>query len=467
VLLASVEARSEPRPIKDNRFSIDLFQGPILAPIDVTGIAGAYAAYAEGIPGMVTNAASPAVREAYSVKYLDMDGSGSVSIPVSLFENNDFDNSGSLDYDYSNFLYFTLGGMLRYGPIGIGFSAELQRYTLTDKRFRTTNVTVGKYHMLGAGRLLGDQLIVGAGLRFATLGLEAETNLTMFGGAPEFGFLVRPDWQSFRIGGTLRLPVEGGPLLGAVAIGDDGVRRAGGLVLPNNVVLPWELEVGMAVQVGPRPLNPVWVDPHVQEREVHASFAARRTARRDGIEGELGRIEDLVARVARRKELLREEEQHAARDAVEEEKALKALQAGRRARFLNWPREHLLLTAELLVTGPVRDGVSVQGFLGQYFGTERGANLVGSAGATVNFSPRFGVEGEPIPDRVHTRLGSYYEPYRFGQRVGRQHFTFGADVKLFGTTWFGLFPELLYKLQASADLAPRYQSFSLGAGAWN
>src|SRR4051794_23524807 len=51
--LAPSMGRAEPRPLKDNRFSLDLFQGPILAPISVTGIAGAYAGYAEGIAGMV------------------------------------------------------------------------------------------------------------------------------------------------------------------------------------------------------------------------------------------------------------------------------------------------------------------------------------------------------------------------------------------------------------------------------
>ena len=85
----------------------------------------------------------------------------------------------------------------------------------------------------------------------------------------------------------------------------------------------------------------------------------------------------------------------------------------------------------------------------------------------MNFSPRFGVEGEPIPDRVHTRFGWYYEPSRFGAPVGRQHFCFGADVKTLKTTWFGLVPEIIYKLQASLDLAPRYQSFSVGVGVWH
>jgi hypothetical protein len=465
-VLCPGRASGQPRPLKDNRFSIDLFQGPILAPISVTAIGGAYAASAEGISGMVVNAAAPAAREPFSVNNFEIDGSGSISIPVSLFENNDFDNSGSLDYDYSNFLYGTLGGLLQYGPVGAGANVELQRYSLTDTQGRTTNVFVGRYHLLLGARLLGNQLVLGAGARFATLGFEAEKNLTMLGAAPEFGLLIRPDWQSFRIGATLRLPVDGGQLIGDAVVDSDGVRRAGGLILPEHVVLPLELEVGVALQVGPRPLNPTWSDPREEERVVRASFVERARGRQAKIDAELAGIGDRAARQARKKELEREEQRALERDFEQEQRMIGKLTPGRRARYWNWPREHLLFTADLLVTGPVANGVSIQGFLGQNQGTERGAKLVGASGASMNFSPRFGVEGEPVPDLVHTRLGSYYEPSRFGT-VGRQHFTFGADLKLFKTTWFGLVPEVIYKVQGSADLAPRYQSFSIGAGVWH
>jgi hypothetical protein len=91
----------------------------------------------------------------------------------------------------------------------------------------------------------------------------------------------------------------------------------------------------------------------------------------------------------------------------------------------------------------------------------------------MNFSPRVGLEMEPVPLYVKTRFGSYYEPNRFsyegpgcGDRPGRQHFTFGGDLRLFSSTWFGLVPETTYKLQAYGDLAPRYQSFGLGLGVW-
>ncbi len=131
------------------------------------------------------------------------------------------------------------------------------------------------------------------------------------------------------------------------------------------------------------------------------------------------------------------------------------------------------MTLELLVTGAVGQGVSLQSFLGQNVGCSNdppSASIcppVGASGASVNYSPRAGVETEPIPGRLHTRAGTYYEPNRLGTEVGRQHFTFGADVKVFSTTWFGLVPRVTYKAQAYADLSPRYQSVSAGIGVWH
>jgi hypothetical protein len=284
----------------------------------------------------------------------------------------------------------------------------------------------------------------------------------MIGGAPELGFLIRPDWQSFRIGATVRMPVQGVPAPGF------GNGLPVGIALPKHVVMPWEIEAGVAVQIGPRPLNPAWIDPDRQEAEVMASFRERAAERGRRRRDELARVVDPVARGARERELLQDETLAQLRDVREEQRALGSLKRERRARYWNWPREHLLLTAELLVTGAVDDGVSIQTFLGQNeLHHDPSSGGAGSSGATVSFSPRFGVETEPIPDLVHTRFGTYYEPSRFGDRVGRQHFTFGADLKLFHTTYWGLVPEVIYKIQATADMSPRYQSVSLGAGVWH
>ena len=162
--------------------------------------------------------------------------------------------------------------------------------------------------------------------------------------------------------------------------------------------------------------------------------------------------------------------------------AIDRLTRERRARYWNWPRQHLLFTAEVLVSGPVEKGVTLASFLGQNSPSaaclelppaerpqcERDRPpLPGGSGSEVNYSPRFGIETEPVLSLIKTRFGSYYEPNRLADdRVGRQHFTFGADLRVFATTWFGLTPEVVYKLQASMDIAPRYESFSFGIGVW-
>ena len=52
----------------------------------------------------------------------------------------------------------------------------------------------------------------------------------------------------------------------------------------------------------------------------------------------------------------------------------------------------------------------------------RAPSQIGTSGADVNFSPRFGIETEPIVNHLHTRFGSYYEPHRYlyGAPVGRR-----------------------------------------------
>jgi hypothetical protein len=458
--------------LPDNRYAIDIFQGPILAPIRVTGIAGAYAGQAEGIPGMVTNAAAPAVREADSTNFIEIDVAASVSIPLSLFERQDFDNSGRVDYEYSDFIYGNLGGMVQVGAIGVGAIGELQRYTLIETapagaRAESTDVTLGKYHLLTAWRLLGDQLMIGTGVRIATLGIDAEDpEFTLAGVAIETGFLARPAFRPFRLGATFRFPVEA-ELIGetdTVEVG--GVLKAGGLVLPNRVVLPWELEVGVAFQIGSRPLNPAWIDPRHQEDPVRRSIEARRGARRAAQRAELEAIKDPVLRAERARTVEADERLASEEDERAFKRAARSFKRQRRQRYWDWPREHVLLTAEVLVTGAVHRGVSLEAFLGQNQEAYAGhGSAIGTSGQTVNFSPRFGIEAEPILDLVQTRLGSYYEPSRFGG-VGRQHFTFGADLRLGPSTWWGLVPELIYKLQASVDLSPRYESVSFGFGTW-
>ena len=456
-------------------FSIDLFQGPLLAPVRVSGLGGAYAGLAEGIAGIVANAAAPAVRDLASVRFFDADLDASISTPVSLFDDIDFDDSGDVDADYSRFLYLAAGATLHVGAFGIGFFGDLARYSV-DIGGAGTDVTVGRYHLLAGWHLLGGQLVVGGGARAVSLGVSAaDTELTVLGAAPEFGVLVRPDWSPFRVGLSFRNSVSAGTSVGYGATLDPGgLPQAGGLVLPERVVLPWEIELGGALQVGPRPLNPAWVDPVADERALERRYEERHRSRLSEIDGQLVAIGDPSTRAALREKLVAEERERSEDEAATLEQQREALVAERRARANNWPREHVLLLLELLVTGAVPDAVHLERFLSQgQLPTSAPCTAV-QAGTRVSLSPRFGLETEPVPQWIHIRFGGYFEPNRYryepdgcASSPGRQHFTFGGDVKLFSTTFWGLVPEVTYKLQAYADLAPRFQSLGLGLGVWH
>ena len=475
LLSCAAPARAQPA---NNDFAIDLFQGPVLAPTRVVAMGGAYAGYAEGIAGFVTNAASPAVREPSSVSWFDQAIDASISIPLTIFENNDFDNSGDLDADYSSFLYLSAGGLLQAGPFGAGFFGDLQRYQLAFEPDGEENaVTVGRYHLLFGWHFFGGQLNTGLGGRALTLGISAPgTELTIAGASPQVGFLVRPDWTPFRFGATYRHAVTAATSSGSGARTDaQGIVRAGRLIVPDRVELPWEVELGTALQVGPRPLNPQWIDPDDHEKELRDSYVARARKRRSDLDKKLAVVPAGPARERLRQRLLLRDAEIARAEEVRMEADLEHLKEERRARARNWPREAVLLTLDLLITGNVENAIHLERFLaqGQTLVLETECVAVAS-GENVSFSPRFGVEMEPLPNWLHTRFGTYYEPQRFryqpercNDRVGRQHFTFGADVKLLSTTWWGVVSEVTYTLQAYGDLASRYQSFGGGIGVWH
>ncbi len=415
-------------PPATNDFSVDLFRGPILAPNRIVGMAGAYAGVGEGIPGLQVNAAAPAVRPIYAVDDFDWDLAASLSVPLPIAENNDFDNSGERDAQDALFIYATGGALMQKGPFGAGGLIELERYSIASGG-DVTHALIARYHVLVGVAIDGGNVVVGAGVRGLTMGIDApETNLTLAGVGPQLGLLVRPEDMPFRVGGTLRAPVDAGALGADAPSGPDGVRRIGGLALPDAVVLPWELEIGAALQLGPRPLQRRFLDRSEEVTRVRAeAFAAGG-----------GQDEMDAAEAAARREHIDE-----ARDL---------------------PREHLLVTAAVLMTGPVDGGVGLEPFIAQ---NSRGNALVpGSSGARNNFSARVGVQAEPLPNWLQTRFGTYYEPNRFAG-TGRQHFTFGADLRFVSTTFWGLVADgVTYSILTAVDLAPRYESASLGIGVW-
>lgn len=448
--LASL-AHADPLPSGD--YELDLFQGPLLSPLRVTSLGGAYAGFGEGTAGLVANAAAPAARDLSAIRHVELDLRGSVSIPLDIFENNDFDNSGDIDDDTSDFVFLTVGTILHVGGFGAGFNGDLQRYQLTDPKGDTLTVTTGRYHLLAAYGVLHDQLDLGGGVRAVTLSLQRELdNLTYFGAAPELGVLVKPATIPFRFGATYRFAVKGSD-----AGRSDFVPQ--NLRLPRAVVQPWELEAGLSFQLGPRPLNSLFIDPEDEDDEAERAVAEARARRERAREHAFHTEADPTERQA---QALAERDREADLRALEDqwlEREEDWLVGRRDDRVADLPREHLLVMLSLLTSGPVDGGVGVEDFLGQTVSGRSAQGVIGSSGAAVNFSPRFGVEAEVVPNLLVLRTGSYYEPNRFGT-VGRQHFTFGGQLRVLSTSLWGLLPEWPWGVELGMDLAPRYESLS-------
>ncbi len=467
-----------------NDYAIELFQGPLLAPIHVTGVAGAYIASAEDTEGAAVNSASPAVRDPYSTTWFDYDLAVGVSFPGA-FTNTDFDNHGyqsQLGANSANsFTDLTLGGQLQFGAFGVSLTGDLLQYQdfnglagASSTSLTTIPTDLGQFVPGGAAALtaqigrwkalagyafLDGQLAVGAGARIITMQMleRGSTLFNMTGAAPEAGLIFMPTGHRWRLGATARAPVTGGAFGSENVTVQGDVRRAGDLVLPIRVTQPWELEAGIALQLGPRPLNPGWDHPHDQEAELRAQIQKDRDDRTRMDEVELA----ITAPPAREKLRELQKAAEAAVRKIEDEhlaEASAALEKIRKARYANWPREKILLLASVLATGPSRDAVSVEAFLDQIYAR---------AGQSATYTPRLGLEGEPIENRMILRTGVYIEPSRYADGNARQHVTFGADIHLAPLSFWGLLPDADWKLGLVVDLAPRYQNIGFGIGNWH
>jgi hypothetical protein len=464
-LSAAARGQCAPPKICSNHYAIELFQGPLLAPIHVTGLAGAYIASAEDIEGAAVNSAAPAVRDPYSTSWFDYDLGIGISFPGA-FTNTDFDNHGDNANVPANhasagdFTDLTLGGQFQFGAFGVSVTGDLQQFQISAAGGPSLTMQIGRWKALGAYGLLDGQVVVGGGLRVVTMQVlqgGTGTVLTMTGAAPEVGALIMPTGHRWRIGASARAPVSGGALGSENVTVQNGVREAGGQVLPDSVTQPWEVEAGIALQLGPRPINPGWDNPHDQEAGLREEIARDREARasRDAQDldrappGDRDRLR--VAQAAAEKAVRKIEDEHLSEESDR-------LRTVRKARYQNWPREKILLLASVLMTGPSTNAISVEGFLDQQ---------VESVGQNVSYTPRLGLEGEPLENRMQLRTGTYIEPSRYTGGDARQHFTFGADIHLFPLTFWGLLPDADWKLGLFVDLAPRYQNAGFGIGNWH
>lgn len=430
------------------------------------GLAGATIGLGEGVEGSTTNTAAPSVREPFSVTHVDYDGTASVYLP-GFFAGTDFENrgAGKRAAVYDDFLIMGAGGLLQVGSWGVSASVDLQSFTVraTTADRPDLNMNIVRYNASLSHAFFGDQLSVGIGLRAVTMFLgEANTPagslMTMAGISPQIGVLARPDEGRFRFGATFRAPVYGSGFAGGRSSFDGrGVLVADGFVLPQQIVLPAEFEAGVAVQVGPRDLNLSWQNPTDQEEPLRERVRASREERRKARDAELDKLHG-DAKDFRNKQLEREEQAIIAIEDARLDAEAGELKRARQARYENLPRARIMVVASVLALASSSHSIAVSSFLSQ---------RDEPYGQSWTLTPRFGLEAEPVVNRLMLRLGGYVEPARFLDATPRQHLTFGGDVKLFAWDVFGLVRKMTWKIGLGFDVAPRYTNWGIGLGVWH
>ena len=181
---------------------------------------------------------------------------------------------------------------------------------------------------------------------------------------PEAGMVLKLDDQPWRFGVSARAPISGG-VGGELSTDMFGVKRAVGYIVPQNVVFPAQLAAGFALQLGPRPLNPRWIDPSEDIEPLQHTIEGQREARHARDTEELAKLPEEPCAKKRRREL--EATERAIRRIEDQRVATeeKSIQAAHDARYTSWPRPKLLVVVDAVVTAPVDNAVAVSSFLAQ------------------------------------------------------------------------------------------------------
>ena len=461
----------EGSPIATSNYRIDLTQGVVLAGTRVLGLAGAYVAIAEGVDGNSANPVAPAMRSPHSLDNFDYDVGFGFTLPAAVGGTDLFNSGDRTDVSTSQdaALFLDLAGNLQFGRWGTGVSLHYTTFEVADPGGQSLglNARFGGIRLQVARAWLDGQFVLGLGSRGTGLVIqnkdpepgEPAQLFDIAGAAAEIGALVRPNGAPYRIGVAVRSAVVTNALSSDVAANADGdlviSRNGTDLYLPNEVTLPWDIDLGLAIQLGPRPLNPRWVDPDEAIRRLDRYLAWKARERR--------RRASAISRgatPARNAALEAERVGDEALDQIHRERSARAIRTELKRRARQLERFYVLVSSSLQITGPVDNSVGVESFI------ER---RVQRSGRKATYTPRLGAETELVPSWVRFRAGTYLEPTRFESQGARArlHGTVGFDQKLFPWTVFGIFDEgTEWKLSAALDGARHYLSWGASVGIW-
>jgi hypothetical protein len=471
----------EGEPIMTNDYGIDLYQGPVLSANRVIGLAGAFVAIADGVEGSAINPAATAARTPYSYRHFDYDLGVGITFPSAL-ENTDFWNSGRRTRlpksESLGFLFLSLALDLQFGRWGFGLSSDFQQYGLlraqdpeqeVQRDRLAAQIAIG--HLQLAHAFADGQFLLGIGMRTTGLSVtnESPTDVrdqdlfSTVGTGFETGFIWRPNGWQIRIGGafhdgfTTRASADSRTF---VLYEDDPINR---LYLPARVSVPWDVNVGFAAQLGPRPLNPRWLDPSIA-LEPMRRYLEWRAHERDRRLRQSERAASIYETQRERQKRLRKlrAELRAEEDLDDRERARveQDLHRRLRRRYREQARFFVLVTTSLKVSGAVDNAVGIESMLDR---------TVQRSGEHFSISPHLGLETELIPHWLKLRGGAYLEPTRFASNTkgARLHATLGFDQKVLGWDVFGAYPEETeWRISGSLDASRNYLGWGATIGVW-
>lgn len=456
-----------PPPITTNDYDLEISQGPITTATRIIGVGGAFAALAEWCEGEYVNAASPAVRAPYSLEAFDYDVCFGMMSP-GWFGWTDFENRSranrpvSAGSRFKGALNVNAGVQLQFGNFGITVDYDAMTFGVDAvslgaiTRTRAYDFRIDRVTGSAAWALFNEQFVLGAGLRSVLAGASAGRTTT--GAGYQVGAIYKPNLKPFRIGITYRDPVRisniGGDPSERRA---DGTQVADGRVVPASIVMPLELEAGIAFEGGPRLLNPDWISPDAFDVPLRQAIERERVLRTASLEE---RVEQAPKgqRELLRRALVEEERKRAEDEDAQLKRAHAANVEALKKRAKLWPRHGITLLASLLVVGRTPNAVGISGFVAQ----ERD-----SYGDSTTVSPRFGFETEPIPYWLTVRGGTYLEPSRYEDGLARVHVTAGADVAIAPFRAWGLFNDNPWRIRLALDGAPHFTNVAIAIGQYH
>ncbi len=405
----------EGSPIDTSDYTIDFYEGPNLQSTRQIGMAGATAALTPGVVGYSSNPATAAMRNPWSTDWFDWEPDFSVTGPAGI-TRVDFDNNGDTTFANEASLFINIGAGFQFGAFGAGLDANVSEYTVRPRDAGTPvdlTVQLSRTHLVLAHGFVRGQLFVGAGLGLFGLDLELADptaqvpgNANVGGGSVLLGAAWAPVALPVTAGASARIALRSNGTVAPEGITPDD----NGDYVQEGYYFPLEIVPPTEFQfaVATRlfgPTNLPWVVP------------PRRTA----------------TPVSNTERAARRAQNHSG---------------------------SLLLSAALKLTLPVANGVGVESFLRQE---------VERSGEKAVYSPRLGLEGEPIANYLILRAGTYLEPTRFQSGSPRLHWTAGSDVHI-PVKWsvFGLFDDdTTFRIGGAVDQAPRYFGWSATLGFWN